>query len=466
VADVVGVVFQDRSKTYHFDSAGLQLSCGDNVIVQTSKGAEIGRVVDAPHYVNDSDLSAPLKQVIRVATEEDREAQTSCIRRQAMMVCRERIAAHKLDMKLVSADVSLSGDRVTFSFYCDERVDFRGLVADLSRTLKMRVELRQIGAREEARMVGGLGPCGRHLCCTLFPGDDEPVSIRMAKEQNLPLNPVKISGLCGRLMCCLKYEQEQYVYFRKEAPPRGTRVVTPTGVGVITGYHVLKEAITVRMEGGSITDLRLRNCEPQEDGTLLFVPDVGEEAVVRSGGSGLSSPGLPADMKAAHASAGRDRGAAEEAQATKGSSGEDEEVRSKRPRSRRGRGRRGRGQGAGAEGVAAEGVAAMGGRVEAAPKPGVKQGGQQPGRRRPQQSGERPKDGAGRTSRRPNEKRPPTADGGRVSEQGAAAERKPRRRRRPRRPGGGESSDQGAGDGGRVYSGESHSGAAGGSPSA
>lgn len=466
MADVVGVVFQDRSKTYQFDSAGLQLSCGDNVIVQTSKGAEIGRVVDAPHYVDDSDLSAPLEQVIRVATEEDREAQTSCIRRRAMMVCREGIAAHKLDMKLVSADVSLSGDRVTFSFYCDERVDFRGLVADLSRTLKMRVELRQIGAREEARIVGGLGPCGRHLCCTLFSGDDEPVSIRMAKEQNLPLNPVKISGLCGRLMCCLKYEQEQYVCFRKEAPPRGTRVVTPTGAGVITGYHVPKEAITVRMEDGSIADLRLRNCEPQEDGTLLFVPDVEEETAVRSDGSRLSSLGLPVDLKTARVPAGRGRGAAEEVQVTKGGPAEDEEVRSKRSRPRRGRGRRGRGQGAGAEGVAAEGVAAVGERVEAVSKPGARQSGQQPGRRRPQQGGERPKDGAGRTSRRPDEKRPPAVGDGRASEPGAAAERKPRRRRRPRRPGGGESSDQGAGDGGRVYSGESHSGAAGGSPSA
>ena len=285
MADVVGVVFQDGNKTYHFDSAGLELARGDRVIVQTSKGSEIGQVVEPTHHVDDSELAASLKKVVRVATGEDLEAQacSQCVRKEAMATCREMIAAHGLDMKLVSADISFGGERITFNFYSDERVDFRSLVADLSKALKMRVELRQVGAREEARMVGGLGPCGRHLCCTLFPGDDEPVSIRMAKEQNLPLNPVKISGLCGRLMCCLKYEQQQYVSFRKEAPPRGTKVITPAGESVITGFNVPKDSITVRLEDGSYADLRLEDCEAQEDGTLVFTPREEEEPAQKPG---------------------------------------------------------------------------------------------------------------------------------------------------------------------------------------
>lgn len=278
MADVVGVVFHDGLKTYNFDPAGLELSRGDRVVVQTMRGIEIGQVVDPPHVVDDSELPAPLKKVMRLATGSDLEifANSQGLRKEAMATCRRLIASHGLDMKLVSADVSFGGEKITFNFYSDERVDFRALVADLAKTLKMRIELRQIGAREEARLVGGLGPCGRHLCCTLFAGDDEPVSIRMAKEQNLPLNPMKISGLCGRLMCCLKYEQAQYVKFRKEAPSRGTLVKTPGGDGVITGYNVPKDAIVVRLEDGTYSDIRLASCESQEDGTLVLIPEVVE----------------------------------------------------------------------------------------------------------------------------------------------------------------------------------------------
>jgi cell fate regulator YaaT (PSP1 superfamily) len=221
VADVVGVVFHNGCKTYFFDPAGLDLSRGDRVVVQTMKGTEIGQVIYPPHTIADSEIPAPLKKVTRLATDGDLETEAAgeSLRKEAMATCRELIASHGLDMKLVGADIGFGGEKITFSFYSDERVDFRILVAELAKTLKMRIELRQVGAREEARMVGGLGPCGRSLCCTLFPGDEDPVSIRMAKEQNLPLNPMKISGLCGRLMCCLKYEQEQYVRFRK-APQR------------------------------------------------------------------------------------------------------------------------------------------------------------------------------------------------------------------------------------------------------
>ena len=280
MADVVGVVFPNGIKTYYFDPAGLELSRGDQVVVQTSTGPEIGQVVEPNRTIEDSELPAPLKKVTRLATDKDLEAQAEArnLRKQAMITCREMIAQHGLDMKLVGADMSFGGEKITFSFYADERVDFRGLVADLAKALKTRIELRQVGAREEARMVGGLGPCGRGLCCTLFPPGDDPVSIRMAKEQNLPLNPAKISGLCGRLMCCLKYEQEQYVRFRKESPPKGTPVQTPDGPGTIVGYNVLKDAITVRTEDGHNTDIKLCCCHCQDDGGLLFVPEPGEPA--------------------------------------------------------------------------------------------------------------------------------------------------------------------------------------------
>ncbi len=282
MADVVGVVFHNGIKIYYFDPAGLELCRGDRVVVQTSRGSEIGQVVDPPHAVDDSEIRAQLKRVTRVATGKDLETQAADekMRKEALATCRELIASHGLDMKLVSADIGFGGEKITISFYSDERVDFRALVADLAKTLKMRIELRQVGAREEARMVGGLGPCGRNLCCTLFPGDDDPVSIRMAKEQNLPLNPMKISGLCGRLMCCLKYEQEQYVSFRKEAPPKGTSVSTPAGDGVIVGYNVPKDAITVRYEDGSFDDIRLSGCQCREGGGLMVVPELEEPQFV------------------------------------------------------------------------------------------------------------------------------------------------------------------------------------------
>ena len=341
MADVVGVIFHNGIKTYYFDPAGLKLSRGDRVVVQTMKGTEIGQVVDPPHAVEDSEIPAPLKRVTRVATGQDLEAQAAGegLRKEAMATCRELIASHGLDMKLVSADIGFGGEKITFSFYSDERVDFRGLVADLAKTLKMRIELRQVGAREEARMVGGLGPCGRNLCCTLFPGNEDPVSIRMAKEQNLPLNPMKISGQCGRLMCCLKYEQDQYVRFRKEAPPKGTAVSTPAGEGVVVGYNVLKDGITVRFEDGSYTTIRLSGCQCREGGGLEVVPEVEEPLLVpvSEDTSGLEGP--------AAAECTPDALAVVEAEVIAGKDGEPDEVivteGSRRSRSRRGRGRRG-----------------------------------------------------------------------------------------------------------------------------
>ncbi len=379
MADVVGVVFQKGIKTYYFDPAGLELARGDRVVVQTMRGTEIGEVVDPPRSIDDSELPAPLKKVTRLATEKDLEslAASESLRREAMAACRALIEQHGLDMKLVNADVMFGGEKITFSFYSEERVDFRILVADLAKSLKMRIELRQIGAREEARMVGGLGPCGRNLCCTLFPGDEDPVSIRMAKEQNLPLNPMKISGLCGRLMCCLKYEQEQYVAFRKEAPPRGTPVTTSTGAGVVTGFNVPKDSISVRFEDGTHTDIRLADCQCEFRGGMITVADTEEESFLEAGesaGFGNRSTGCPgptlavieavpvtgADGEAVEiiiaegeTVASAARGGAAGAPGTGGANAQGEasgearaegDGRGRRPRSRGGRGRRGRGR--------------------------------------------------------------------------------------------------------------------------
>jgi len=336
-----------------------------------------------------------------------------------MATCRELIRNHGLDMKLVGAEMGFGGEKITFTFFSEERVDFRGLVADLGKALKMRVELRQVGAREEARMVGGLGPCGRGLCCATFPVGDDPVSIRMAKEQNLPLNPTKISGLCGRLMCCLKYEQEQYVCFRKEAPAKGTRVVMPDGEGVVTGYVVTKDALAVRMEDGSHEEVPLRTCERQDDGSLLVTPeekpappsvwDLPIGVGLQAGGDGGDESRRPADAE---------RGSEDGADTATSEQG------SKPGRSRRSRGkRRGRGQGQG-------------------------QGqGQGPGPGQPPGEGPGPQSSGGSGGNRPSSGERP---GGQKRGSGAGSSRS-RRRRRSRKPsgsgGGGAGGNNGGGSG-------------------
>ena len=410
------------------------------------KGTEIGQVVEPPHLIDDSELPAPLKKVVRLATEEDLETQASAaaLRKEAMIACRELISSHGLDMKLVDADVSFGGEKITFSFYSDERVDFRGLVADLARTLKMRIELRQIGAREEARMVGGLGPCGRHLCCSLFQGDEDPVSIRMAKEQNLPLNPMKISGLCGRLMCCLKYEQEQYVTFRKEAPPKGTPVKTGDIEGAIIGYNVLKDAIVVRFQDGSISDVRLKTCECDENGCLncareeekpveLPMPGVRFGAPLESAQDRVEEPDRAERVESpAAGSPSAESGGAEGEARTEG-----------RPRSRRSRGRRG-GRGRGTEGAPANGEQGAPTGEAASSADSVQAGG-----------GRGPRHRLGQRPSRTDEGSPERAAGGQgqpggenvPGEAGEGAAKRPRRRRRPRRRGAG--GGEGGGSGGR-----------------
>ncbi len=249
MATVIGVRFKKAGKVYYFDPNDIWPRPGDGVVVETTRGVEYGEVVTGSRTVNDAQLSSPLRKVIRIATPEDiHRAETNEKREQeAFKVCQEKIAKHKLDMKLVSVEFTFDNSKIIFYFTANGRVDFRELVKDLASVFKTRIELRQIGVRDEAKMLGGLGSCGRPICCGTFLGDFQPVSIKMAKEQNLSLNPTKISGQCGRLMCCLKFEQDNYDAVLKRVPRVGKDIVTPDGVGVITDINVIKETVKVRI---------------------------------------------------------------------------------------------------------------------------------------------------------------------------------------------------------------------------
>ena len=249
MATVIGVRFKKAGKVYYFDPSGIWPRPGESVIVETARGVELGEVVTGSRTVNDAQLTSPLRKVIRIASEEDiRRAENNEAReKEAFAVCQEKIAKHKLDMKLVSVEFTFDNSKIIFYFTANGRVDFRELVKDLASIFRTRIELRQIGVRDEAKMLGGLGSCGRPICCGTFLGDFQPVSIKMAKEQNLSLNPTKISGQCGRLMCCLKFEQDNYDQVLRRVPRVGKDIVTPDGVGVITEINVIKESVRVRI---------------------------------------------------------------------------------------------------------------------------------------------------------------------------------------------------------------------------
>jgi cell fate regulator YaaT (PSP1 superfamily) len=257
VADVVSVVFRSGGRVYEFDAAGLALSPGDQVVVDTTRGADLGRVVATA--VPAAEAPADLKKVRRRATAADLErlAASHAAEEEAKAACRELVRESGLDMKVVAAEQPFEGGKLTVTFFAEERVDFRELVGKLAERLGRRVELKQIGARDEARAVGGFGPCGRSLCCATFAGDQQPVSIRMAKDQGLPLNPTKISGCCGRLMCCLKYEHGVYVSFRQQAPRRGAVVKTPGGEGKVVELLAPTESVTVDLGEGRYATYRL-----------------------------------------------------------------------------------------------------------------------------------------------------------------------------------------------------------------
>ena len=258
MAMVIRVRFKRAAKLYDFDPNGLDLHNGMSVVTETARGVELGECMSGIMDMPDERLVLPLKPIIRIATEQDLATQkrNEQAEKEAFDIAIDRIAEHKLEMKLVDVEYAFDHSKIIFYFTANGRVDFRMLVKSLASIFKTRIELRQIGVRDEAKMLGGIGPCGRPICCRTFLGDFTPVSIKMAKEQNLSLNPTKISGLCDRLMCCLKYEQDNYEQTRKRMPRVGREIITPDGVGVINAINVLEETVRVRIAVGDSFELR------------------------------------------------------------------------------------------------------------------------------------------------------------------------------------------------------------------
>jgi cell fate regulator YaaT (PSP1 superfamily) len=266
VAEVVGIRFKRAGKVYYFDPAGIDLEVNDYVVVKTTRGLELGRVFIAPKQVLASEVTQQLKSVVRKAEPEDieRAQEFEAKETEALVECGKLIAKLGLPMKLLSAEYNLDGSRLTFFFSATERVDFRELVRQLNSRFKTRVELRQLGPRDEAKSIGGFGRCGRPLCCMNFLTEFSPVSIKMAKEQDLPLNPMKISGICGRLLCCLAYETEQYHMMKEKMPKVGQQVSTPMGVAKVVGGNPLKETVLVELESGATVELPLSEITIEE----------------------------------------------------------------------------------------------------------------------------------------------------------------------------------------------------------
>ncbi|XVL12577.1 stage 0 sporulation family protein [Staphylococcus xylosus] len=249
--NVVGIDFQKSGKMEYYSPKNFDLNVNDWVVVESKRGLEMGRVKYAPLDVADEDVTLPLKEIVRHATDEDlsQYEQNEKDAEEAMTLCKNTIQQQSLEMRLVNCEFTLDKSKVIFNFTSDERVDFRKLVKVLAQKLKTRIELRQIGVRDEAKLLGGIGPCGRSLCCATFLGDFEPVSIKMAKDQNLSLNPTKISGACGRLMCCLKYENDYYEEARAQLPDVGEAIQTPEGNGKVIGLNILDVSMRVKVEG-------------------------------------------------------------------------------------------------------------------------------------------------------------------------------------------------------------------------
>ena len=263
MTEIIGVRFKSGGKQYYFDPKGIQVEPGQGVIVETAKGIEYGECLKGNTMVEDEAVVAPLRPMLRVATEEDERtvARNREKEERAFHICQEKIAEHKLDMKLVEVEYNFEGNKILFFFTSEGRVDFRALVKDLAGIFHTRIELRQIGVRDEAKMLGGLGICGKPFCCATFLDEFQPVSIKMAKTQNLSLNPTKISGTCGRLMCCLKYEQDAYEDAVKRMPKPESFVETPDGVGNVCQVNLLREQVKVRLDDAPETPKCYHNCE-------------------------------------------------------------------------------------------------------------------------------------------------------------------------------------------------------------
>ena len=281
--EVVDIQFRPGQKIYYFDPDGKTLQPGDHVIIDTARGAEYGTCAGANHRIAQKDVVAPLRKVLRKANAQDERiaADNRAKEKKAYNICVEKIAEHGLDMQLVSAEVAFDGSKILFYFTADERVDFRELVKNLASIFHTRIELRQIGVRDKAKMVGGLGICGRPFCCASFLDDFQPVSIKMAKTQNLSLNPTKISGTCGRLMCCLKYEQDAYEDLIRTSPKMDSFVDTPEGRGTVVEIDLLRQRVKVRMEDS-----------PETVGVFANT----DIAVLRSGKARKNDPPIPADL--------------------------------------------------------------------------------------------------------------------------------------------------------------------------
>ena len=281
--EVVDIQFRQGQKVYYFDPAGHTCKVGDHVIIDTARGPEFGICAGGNHRIPEKDVVAPLRGVLRLANAEDEKivARNRAEEKRAYEVCLQKIAEHGLDMQLVSAEYAFDGSKILFFFTADERVDFRELVKNLASIFHTRIELRQIGVRDKAKMVGGLGICGRPFCCASFLDDFQPVSIKMAKTQNLSLNPTKISGTCGRLMCCLKYEQDAYEDLLRNAPKMDSFVDTPEGRGTVVEVDLLRQRVKVRMEDAPETIAIFANADI---------------AILRSGKAKKSDPPIPADL--------------------------------------------------------------------------------------------------------------------------------------------------------------------------
>ena len=250
MAEVIGVRFKEVGKVYYFDPDNHKLHIGDTVIVETARGIECGKIAMENKEVNDEEIVHPLKKLIRKATKEDfkRLEENRRKEKEALKICEKKVAEHGLEMKLVDVEYTFDNSKILFYFTADGRVDFRALVKDLASVFRTRIELRQIGVRDESKMLGGLGVSGRPFCCSSFLGEFHPVSIKMAKEQGLSLSPTKISGTCGRLMCCLKYEQEAYTDLLKRTPKIGAIVKTPLGRGLVVETNLLTQTLKVKMD--------------------------------------------------------------------------------------------------------------------------------------------------------------------------------------------------------------------------
>ena len=270
MTEIIGVRFKSAGKVYYFSPDGIKAETGDMVIVETARGVECGEVVMPNRQVEDDKITVPLKSIIRVATPQDMKIieQNKAKEENAFKICQEKILAHKLDMKLVDVECTFDNNKLLFYFTAETRVDFRELVKDLAAVFRTRIELRQIGVRDEAKILGGLGICGRELCCKGFLGEFQPFSIKMAKEQGLSLNQTKISGTCGRLMCCLKYEQDAYEYLLKSTPKVGAYVKTPDFKGYVEEVNLLTGKLKVKPE-------------KSEDAAVIF--DKADVTIIRDG---------------------------------------------------------------------------------------------------------------------------------------------------------------------------------------